>query len=299
MISDNIDSYLNDMDINNIEDVDLVMTSGAWNGSYLYGSLLVIKKLEENNKMRIKRISCCSISSVLALLYLIDKLDLYNKLYEKFVTCYKERYHFENIDEILEIIRPYINNDKCKLLTKRLYISYFDVKECRQIVVNKYKNVDNIFDIIKKSCYLPYVTNKKIAYKKRYIDGIYPYIFRKSNNSKRIFINVLISNKFYDTIDIKNEKSPESRIIEGIIDMKRFLIKNRSTMMCSFIDNWGVIDLIKYKIMQMLGYMICYIICVIMLLNQLLNIEKNSVIFRYLYKLSDKSYKNYIKKYLV
>ncbi len=43
------------------EELDLVLDGGAFNGIYMLGGLLYIKELEQREKIKIKRVSGCSI----------------------------------------------------------------------------------------------------------------------------------------------------------------------------------------------------------------------------------------------
>jgi len=69
-----VKSYVKNL-INNLppvkktEDVNLVLDGGIFNGSYLIGALHFLKEMELKKYIKIHKISCCSISSVCALLY--------------------------------------------------------------------------------------------------------------------------------------------------------------------------------------------------------------------------------------
>jgi hypothetical protein len=292
-------SYLNDIRIDKVMNIDLIMSGGAWNGSYLYGSLLVLKALEEEGKVKINRISSCSISAILALLYHIDKIELYNDLYNRILDIYKTRCYFTNIDDILLIVREHITEEIVKSISGKIYITYFDVILCKQIVVNKYKSVDELLEIIKMSCHVPYVTDRKLVYNDRYIDGFYPYILHKKRKIRRIYINIFNEDKILDAINIKNEYFHETRIIEGMVQMQRFLIRGRKTTMCSDINEWDIIDNVRYNIIKMLSFLICYIIYFILWIKRVLHIKESSKIIKYGYKFGYKLYKKILKTYLV
>ena len=54
--------------------IDLVLDGGLFNGSYLLGGLLFLKEMEKRGMVKIKRISGCSIGSLVGFLFMIDKL---------------------------------------------------------------------------------------------------------------------------------------------------------------------------------------------------------------------------------
>jgi hypothetical protein len=61
--------------------IDLVLSGGAFNGSYILGALYFLKELEREKYIIIKRISTCSVSSFLGLLYLTDNLNYGGNIY--------------------------------------------------------------------------------------------------------------------------------------------------------------------------------------------------------------------------
>ena len=62
--------------------IDLILDGGAFSGSYLIGSLLYLKQMEKRNYIEVKRISGCSIGSLLSLVYKLDILDTHEKVYK-------------------------------------------------------------------------------------------------------------------------------------------------------------------------------------------------------------------------
>ena len=56
-------------------ELDIVIEGGLFNGMYTAGTLLLIKKLEKKNYLRVNRISGVSIGSVLGYYYIADILD--------------------------------------------------------------------------------------------------------------------------------------------------------------------------------------------------------------------------------
>ena len=57
-------------------ELDLVLDGGAFNGVYMLGGLFYIKELETREKIKIKRVSGCSIGAILGILFLINKMDV-------------------------------------------------------------------------------------------------------------------------------------------------------------------------------------------------------------------------------
>jgi hypothetical protein len=226
--------------------IDLILSGGAFNGSYILGALYFLKELERRKYIIIKRISTCSVSSFLGLLYLTDNLNYANELYFKIIEDFKNKYNLSKIFELKDMFKN-INNETCSILNNKLFISYSNIITRKKNVANNYKNIDSLFDIITRSCYIPFMIDYQPCYKNKYIDGINPYIFR-SNKNKRIYIDVCTLDKLQYALDVKNEKNNYHRLYEGIIDIHMFFVKQINTNMCSYVDNWTIRNYIYYCI---------------------------------------------------
>ena len=92
VISSMVDNINNNNNNNCLEllEVDITMTGGAFNANYLVGCLYFLREMQHKNKIRIHRLSSCSISSLIAFLFLTNNLELFQeKLYEMAVTSFR------------------------------------------------------------------------------------------------------------------------------------------------------------------------------------------------------------------
>ena len=103
-----------------------------------------------------------------------------------------------------------------KKINYKLFITYFDIKKCKRVVKKKYRSLHDVFETIKKSAHIPFITMNNMMYENRYIDGWQPYIFtthklKKSITTsdsniikkKQLFINLLGIDKIKDSIVLK------------------------------------------------------------------------------------------------
>ena len=250
--------------------IDLIISGGAFNGSYILGSLFFLKEMEKKNYLTIKRISTCSISSIIALFYLTDNLDKANELYFLFKKELSNKFNFSKLLSIKEILKNIIKPDDYIILNKKLYISFNDVSSLKKHVVCKFKNNDHLFDIIIRSCFLPFLIDYNPCYKDKYMDGITPYFFKtKQNNSltcsnrRRIYLDVCTLDKLFYAISVKNEKTNYHRLFEGLLDIHKFFIKNCNTTMCSDLDKWTMYNYLLYYIWMFIEKILLYFICFI------------------------------------
>ena len=251
---------------NDILDLDITMSGGAFNANYLVGCLYFLHEMQSRNKIRIHRMSSCSASSLIAFLFLTNNLELFqDKLYEMIVTSFRNNKTFiftestlQNMMEIIKCSLPLDNETTLKMINKKLYITYFDVKRRKKIVKKQYKTLHDVFETIKKSSYIPLVTMNELLYCNRYVDGCTPYIFKKTGKRKQLFISMLGKDKIKDSVVLKNDKNGIHKIINGMLDAYYFFYRGcKGTSMCSYIDNWSFLTNLKYELLNIMSFVLC------------------------------------------
>lgn len=265
--------------------IDLVLDGGMFNGSYLVGSLYFIKEMERRKYIEIDRISGCSVGSIVALLYFIDSLDLMAELYDVINKDFKTNYCLNSIKNIKTYLKDKIPNNICDKINNKLFICYNDVKHNKKIVKSKYKNIDEIFDTIIKSCYIPFLIDNNMLYKNKYIDGMNAYIFEIEKDKKILHMELLNFDKFTYAFDIKNEKTNFHRILSGLLEIHCFFIKGTNTSMFSYVNDWNIINRFKHNCKLSFERIIKYILYLLIYLKQYINSDIYNNIF---YKLTSK-----------
>lgn len=250
------------------KEIDLIISGGAFNVSYLVGCLYFIREMREKGLIKINKISTCSASSIMGLLFVIDKVDIYvDKLYELLVSSFKKNrsviFDEESLASIIKIIEEELPEDVVSQINNRLYITYYDVMECKQIVKSSFEDVSDIINTIRRSCFIPYITMNKLLEDNKYIDGGTPYIFNKEYGVNRVYINLCGMDKIMDSMIIKRDKIVMHRILGGILDIHNFFFKCKKTSMCSYVENWGIMRMIEFKMLELRLYMICVFIYII------------------------------------
>jgi hypothetical protein len=273
--------------VNNIKTealhLDLILSGGAFNAIYLVGCLYFIRDMERKNKIIIHRISTCSASSFVALFYLTNNLELFEtKVYNMIVRNFKQnkKYIFSNKDivtifDLIETTLYDVNGlteyEILKKVNYKLYITYFDIKKCKRVVKKKYRSLHDIFETIKKSAHIPFITMNCMLYQNRYMDGWQPFIFTRTNENKQLFIDLLGRDKIKDCIVLKNNKKNKDKIMNGIHDAYSFFYKNGKyeTRMCGYISDYNIASLIKYYSIYAFSYMLCIFLYLYVFLFQI------------------------------
>jgi hypothetical protein len=261
-----IEQYVNKLienlpdDTKKLQKLDLVLDGGIFNGSYLVGALYFLREMERRKYVKIERISGCSIGSIAAFSYFIDSLDIMPKLYHIIRDEFKNKFTLKVIKTLKTHLKDSIPENICSKVNGRLFICYNDIKNNKKIVKSQYKNVDEIIDTLIKSCYIPFLIDNNIFYKKKYIDGINAFIFKKELNKKILYMDLLGYDKIINTLNIKNEKNNFHRILTGLLDIHSFYIKKTNTSMCSFVNDWSIFTKTHHNFRLILERVIIYII---------------------------------------
>ena len=257
-----------DASLINEKNIDLILSGGAFNVSYLIGCLYFIREMCERGLIIVNKVSTCSASSMIGLLFIVDKLDIFiEKMYELLVGSFKKNrnviFDEESLSSIVKIIEDVLPDDVISRINGRLYITYYDVMKCEQVVKSNYEDASDIIRTIRRSCFIPYITMDKLMEENRYIDGGTPYIFDKKFGVNRIYINLCGMDKIIDAMVIKRDRIVMHRILGGILDIHNFFFKCKKTSMCCYVENWGIIRMIEFKMLECRVYTVCVILYII------------------------------------
>jgi hypothetical protein len=177
---------------------------------------------------------------------------------------FKKEHNLNKFDSFLKKIKEKMPETFWNDISGRLYITYYNIEKGKKIVKSNYKSNDDLIDIVRRSCSVPYMMDGNVLYKNKFCDGIFPYIFPRTEK-KTLYIDLFGSDKLSHLLSVKNENSNFHRILSGVLDCHLFFIKQSSTQMCSFIENWSIFDWFhhrvkKYIVEKIIIWSICLII---------------------------------------
>lgn len=224
--------------------IDLVLDGGVFNGSYLVGALYFLKEMEKRNYIKIDRMSGCSVGAIVALLYHMDALELMHQLYEIINKDFRQTYKLQLVKELKKYLAERIPDDIMQKVNHKLYISYHNIKKKCKPVKSTYKDVDELIQTIIKSSYIPCLIDGNLLYEHKYMDGITPYIFPKEPNKKILYLDLYGYDKIGNLFNVRNEKTNFHRILSGLLDIHSFYIKQSSTQMCSYVNDWSLSNVV-------------------------------------------------------
>jgi hypothetical protein len=242
-------------------EIDLVLDGGAFNGVYMLGGLFYIKELESREKLKIKRVSGCSIGAILGILFLLNKMDISIEICN---SSYKYLRRHQDLKKVVVLFKKILNDvvkdEDLGLINNRFYLTYFDTIKGKQIIKKRYKSKSELIDNIIKSLYVPYLIDRKPTDDDGCIDGAFPYMFKSRENKRKVlFLNLQSFDKIKKMIFIKNEKNIYPRLLEGLMDTHRFFETSKSNNMCSYVNDWNIIDILFFRLREIIYVILFYI----------------------------------------
>lgn len=244
-----IDNLVSNINIDNIpKNIDLILDGGGFNGIYQLGALMYLRHLEEKKYLCVKRISGTSIGAFMGVVYILNKIDYAIEASDKMLKYFREHLDVRYCTKgLTDFLNEHMKKDDYLLINNRLYITYFNNKTKKQVIKNKYKSNEDLIEQITKSAYLPFLSGLNPSHDNS-VDGINPYIFKR-NNRKSLFIRLMSHKQASTSLNIKYEINSYGRILEGVLDINKFFTTGQRTILCSYVDEWSIIDfgLIRFK----------------------------------------------------
>lgn len=297
IVNNFLGNLIDNLDMNTLpKQLDLVISGGAFNGSYAIGILMYMKRLEELNSIKIKKISGASVGSIVGLAYLLNRLDMFNEISNQLIYLFKKKYNLYDVREKLMNILNTMDKNDYKKINNRLYITYFDIVKKKQIIIKKYKNNLDVIESIFKSCYIPFLMDGNISCDGK-IDGGYPYIFKRKSDRKILYINLLSLNHIKGVLCLKDENNCYIRVLKGILDIHIFFKTHKHTSLCSYIDNWDISDYISFRSKEYILFVSLFIIEILDKINKIIpDSIKKSDYFLWFKRILFKIYKDIFDK---
>jgi hypothetical protein len=255
--------------------LDVILDGGAFNGSYLLGVMYFLREMKSQQRLELDRISCSSIGTFVALAHMGDCMDLFSTiLYKKTRRHFKTHMDLNNFDETFEELRKHLPSNICERMSGKVFMSYYNIKKGKKIVKSRFHTVDDIFETIRRSCFVPFFINGNATYKNKYMDGLNPYFFNKMPTTpmkKTLYVDLFGYDKIMNVMNIKNEKTNDHRVFVGLLDIHMFFMKQSPTTMCSYVEEWPIGHYLHFSIKKIVEYFICMVIFVLSLVLHDLN----------------------------
>ena len=139
-----------------------------------------------------------------------------------------------------------------------------------------------------------------ILFENKYIDGINPYVFKIRNDRKILHLDLFGYDKIKYLINIKNENTNFHRILSGLLDIHNFFIKQSNTDMCSYVNDWSLLNKSRIFLKTIIEKFLVYLISFVILIQK--NIPpniKDYVLYKILSKITYETYVILLKNYCI
>ena len=280
--------------------IDLILDGGAFKGTYLLGALYYLKVLQERKFIKINRVSGCSIGALLGCLFLLNKLELFEKNYSKLRECFNENCNFKNLHKIIDELINHLDKDDFKKLNDRLFVNYYNIEKKKEKLISNYKSNLELSNSLKYTSFIPYFVNGKTHYHGN-IDGSKPYIFKNLNdeNKKILYLSLIKIGKINEFISTNCDKNATGRAMKGIMNIHDFFLFKKKTSMCSYVNDWTLIDFTKNSGLEMIWVIIIYFLSMCIFLYKNIPVKlKNSFVISQMIRITKKFCKHILIKYI-
>ena len=79
---------------------------------------------------------------------------------------------------------------------------------------------------------------------------MFPYILPREQGKRILYLDLLGYDKITHIISVKNEKTNFHRVLSGLLDIHLFYIKEKPTLMCSYVNNWSFVRQVYHFILK-------------------------------------------------
>lgn len=280
-------------------DINIIFDGGAFNGGFAAGIGLYLKCMEDHKLIKVHSISGCSIGSILAVWYLTGCKPEGIHCFEEFMNSYKKNMSLHAYKSIVTHCINHICSEPeiINTLNGRLFITYYNVKTHTQKTVSKFRNKAHIIDCILRSSHIPYLMDGYPSYKKKYMDGVSPYILK--NGMPNLFIKLMTFKRCARSLILKSENNIHYRLLTGIADINDFYITGNSDM-CSYVHNWSYSDIAQLRVREIVVFFLFSLIGWIIVFKRFVPLAvTNSLLYNGVIKAVNGLYIDLVGKVLV
>jgi hypothetical protein len=284
------------------KEIDLVFSSGGFNGPIGMGVGMYLKKMEEYKHIKVKRVSGSSIGAFLSLWYIMDPVNCtFDFIESEFINTINHFKKNKNLNMYKLFIRKYVykvfNSDDMTPIQKRLFITYYDTKKYKKRIISKYKNREHLINCIIQSGYIPYITDGNKKYKNRYIDGVNPYIFEKNNKRDILFVNMLCRAHVLGFMSI-NTDCVYKRLLIGVNGANEFFTTGNSSI-CFYTKDITYKNQIEINLIEYIFFIFLFIMDIVASIHLNTNmLFAESIIYNVFYDFFYNFFQGFIEGFL-
>lgn len=207
------------------KEIDVVISVGGFYGFYVIGVHKILKKLEQEGKIIIKRYAGASVGAICSVLMACNvPEEMIVEMYDSLL--FRRRYLFE-LRKLLYNLLP-IN--AYKICSGKVFIYATEITPFgfKKTIFSTFENNNELLDACMASSNLPFYVSPSLFYKfkdKYYIDGCFTNVLPVFHDKKNEQLLIkLYKIKYHSPYSLyPNDTSIEGLIVKGGIEMHKFL----------------------------------------------------------------------------
>lgn len=208
-------------------EIDVVVSVGGFYGFFMIGVDKILKKLQEEGKLYIKRYSGSSCGAICSILMACDvsgdeAIGVYNNLFRATNFFFKLR------GEILRVLPQ----DAYKICTNRVYIHCTELswhRGFRHVVFSQFESNEDLVDAAMASSNFPFFISPRIWYPYRgkyYIDGCWSSplpLFHDDSLHHQLVVKLYMIKYYHRYMRAPCDPSIEALVVKGAVETDKFL----------------------------------------------------------------------------
>ena len=265
-------------------EIDLIIEGGAFNGYYGLGCLLFLKEMEKHNFIKVNRISGTSAGALIGIAYILNQLDDIIEYYSELRAHFKNHLNMGCLKSIIHKQIGKINKKTFdKIKTNKIFLTYYNKNSFKQCVKSIYESKEELCAMLQATSHIPFITQNTLFYRynnNNYIDGGMPYMFPKDNCERKIiYISIINLSRLTTILSTSNEITPYGRISLGIFDTYKFFIKKSDSVMCSYLNDWGMH---QYASLVLKKYLLIVMVYSVLFINKLAESVSKATLYQHI-----------------
>ena len=134
-------------------DIDIVLEGGCMNGAYELGGLVLLKEMEKRGNIKVNRLSGASVGALLSVLYAVNKLDRYRRIYKKWRRIFNESVQLKKLERFTMKVCMKMSDDTFKSLQKnKIFIIAYLWQFKINLLINKKMIFMGLLKTVKYQC---------------------------------------------------------------------------------------------------------------------------------------------------
>ena len=287
LMKEYIKALVENADTNNIpkEELNVIFDGGVFNGVMAAGIALYIKTLEQQQKIKINKISGCSAGALIALWFICGCKESSIHYLEKLIKNFKEDFNFSQLKNLLhDFVNDLFANNLITTSTTTTSTSTSTSTTTTSKMNNDNKkdtkdtkdNTKNMLTILNNRLFINYYDtqeHKQIIVstyntKEEIVQSLMrscfiPYImdgnarcderymdgmvpYLFKDNCETLFVKLVTFNKCSRALVLKSEANIHFRLITGVTDANNFFTTGHSDM-CLYIKNRSYYDILFFR----------------------------------------------------